>query len=282
MNAQQTAQAVATKVSPLTFKSDYKPIWCPGCGDYSVLSSVTKAFAMLELEPHRVAVVSGIGCSSRIPAYTSCYGFHGVHGRALAAGTGLKVARPDLTVLVAGGDGDGYSIGGNHFLHACRRNVDMTYVVMDNHVYGMTKGQPSPTTEPDWDSKLSPGGTGLRVFHPLVVALAAGANFIARAFSGDPNGTADILAQAIRWPGFSFVEILSPCVTFRPEQREWKSVVRPASVEPTADPVRATRRLMTDDGFNIGVLFKGDRQPYAPPMGKASRSAADFEKGFAI
>jgi len=282
MNAQQTAQAVATKVSPLTFKSDYKPIWCPGCGDYSVLSSVTKAFAMLELEPHRVAVVSGIGCSSRIPAYTSCYGFHGVHGRALAAGTGLKVARPDLTVLVAGGDGDGYSIGGNHFLHACRRNVDMTYVVMDNHVYGMTKGQPSPTTEPDWDSKLSPGGTGLRVFHPLVVALAAGANFIARAFSGDPNGTADILAQAIRWPGFSFVEILSPCVTFRPEQREWKSAVRPASVEPTADPVRATRRLMTDDGFNIGVLFKGDRQPYAPPMGKASRSAADFEKGFAI
>ena len=107
-------------------------------------------------------MVSGIGCSSRIPAYTTCYGFHGVHGRSLAAGTGLKIARPDLTVVVASGDGDGYSIGGNHFLHACRRNVDLTYVVMDNHVYGMTKGQPSPTTEPDWDSKLSPGGTGLR------------------------------------------------------------------------------------------------------------------------
>jgi len=281
MSAQGTA-AAATRVSPLTFKSDYKPIWCPGCGDYSVLSSVTKAFAMLELEPHRVAVVSGIGCSSRIPAYTSCYGFHGVHGRALAAGTGLKIARPDLTVLVAGGDGDGYSIGGNHFLHACRRNVDMTYVVMDNHVYGMTKGQPSPTTEPDWDSKLSPGGTGLRVFHPLVVALAAGANFIARAFSGDPNGTAEILAQAIRAPGFSFVEILSPCVTFRPEQREWKNVVRPASVAPTDDPVRATRRLLTDDGFNIGVLFKGDRPPYAPPMGKARHGLAELEKGFAL
>ena len=113
-----------------------------------------------------------------------------MHGRALPAATGLKVARPDLTVLVAGGDGDGYSIGGNHFLHACRRNVDLTYIVMDNHVYGMTKGQPSPTTEPDWDSKLSPGGTGLRTFHPLVIALASGANFVARAFSGDPNGTA--------------------------------------------------------------------------------------------
>ena len=120
------------------YKSGTKPIWCPGCGDFSVLSSVTKAFALLQLQPHEVAVVSGIGCSSRIPAYTACYGFHGVHGRSLAAATGLKVARPDLTVLVAGGDGDGYSIGGNHFLHACRRNVDLTYIVMDNHVYGMT------------------------------------------------------------------------------------------------------------------------------------------------
>ncbi|HEU4442073.1 MAG TPA: thiamine pyrophosphate-dependent enzyme, partial [Burkholderiales bacterium] len=120
------------------FRSDYKPVWCPGCGDYSVLSAVTKALAMLDLRPENVAVVSGIGCSSRIPAYTTCYGFHGVHGRALPAATGLKAARPDLTVLVASGDGDGYSIGGNHFLHACRRNVDLTYIVMDNHVYGMT------------------------------------------------------------------------------------------------------------------------------------------------
>ena len=124
-----------------------------------------------------------------------------MHGRALAAATGLKVARPELTVLVAGGDGDGYSIGGNHFLHACRRNVDLTYIVMDNHVYGMTKGQPSPTTEPDWDSKLSPGGTGVRSFHPLVIALASGANFVARAFSGDPNGTAEIIARGDPPPG---------------------------------------------------------------------------------
>ena len=110
-----------------------------------------------------------------------------MHGRSLAAATGLKVARPDLTVLVTGGDGDGYSIGGNHFLHACRRNVDITYIVMDNHVYGMTKGQASPTTEPDWDNKLSPGGTGIRAFHPLVIALASGANFVARAFARRPE-----------------------------------------------------------------------------------------------
>jgi 2-oxoglutarate ferredoxin oxidoreductase subunit beta len=277
-----TAPAQAVTWTPQDYKSDYKPIWCPGCGDYSVLASFSKAFAMLQLKPEDTVVVSGIGCSSRIPAYTSCYGFHGVHGRSLVAATGLKVARPDLTVVVASGDGDGYSIGGNHFLHACRRNVDLTYVVMDNHVYGMTKGQPSPTTEPDWVSKLSPGGTGVRTFHPLVIALAAGANFVARAFAGDPNGTAEMIAEAIRTPGFSFVEILSPCVTFRPEQREWKKVVHPASVQWTDDPARAARRVMTDDGFNVGVLYKGNRPPYQPPMGDARKRIADLEKEFAI
>jgi 2-oxoglutarate ferredoxin oxidoreductase subunit beta len=282
MSAAQATAAEKPARTAADFKSDYKPIWCPGCGDYSVLSSFTKAFALLELAPEKVAVVSGIGCSSRIPAYTSCYGFHGVHGRSLAAATGLKLARPDLTVVVASGDGDGYSIGGNHFLHACRRNADLTYVVMDNHVYGMTKGQPSPTTEPDWDSKLSPGGTGLRSFNPLVIALAAGANFVARAFAGDPNGTAEILAEAMRTPGFSFVEVMSPCVTFRPEQREWKSHVRPAPVKPTDDSALAARRLMTDDGFNIGVLYKGDRTPYQPPMGKGRKTPADLEKGFSL
>jgi len=244
------------------FKSDIKPVWCPGCGDYHVLLSLTRALAALGLQSENVAVVSGIGCSSRIPAYLNCYGFHGVHGRSLPLGTGLKVARPDLTVIVAGGDGDGFSIGGNHFLHACRRNIDLTYIVMDNRVYGMTKGQPSPTTEPDWDSALSPGGTGLSPFHPLVIALASGANFVARCFSGDPARTGDILVEAIRHPGLSFVQILSPCVTFRPDERSWKELVHPAPVEPTDDPARAARRIMTDDGFNIGILYRGNRTPY--------------------
>lgn len=276
------APATAASLKPQLFKSDVKPVWCPGCGDYTVLSSITKALAALAVRPENVAVVSGIGCSSRIPAYTTCYGFHGVHGRALAAATGLKVARPDLTVLAMGGDGDGYSIGGNHFLHACRRNVDLTYVVMDNRVYGMTKGQPSPTTEPDWDSKLAPHGTGLREFHPLVIALASGANFIARATSSDPNGTADLIAQAVRHPGFSFVEVLSPCVTFRPEQRSWKDMVHPAPVAPTDDAARAARRLMTDDGFNIGVLYAGHRKPYRPEMGRPAAEVAELETEFVL
>lgn len=273
---------VAAALAAKDFKSDTKPVWCPGCGDYGVLTSLTRALADLALSPEAVAVVSGIGCSSRMPAYTTCYGFHGVHGRALAVATGLKLSRPDLAVIAVGGDGDGYSIGGNHFLHACRRNVDLAYIVMDNHVYGMTKGQSSPTTEPDWDNALTPGGTGLRPFQPLVIALASGANFVARAFSGDIVGTAAIIAEAIRSPGFSFVELLSPCVTFRPEQREWKELVRPSPVPATDDVARAARRIMTDDGFNIGVLYAGSRRPYQPEIGRPRRSLAALADGFQL
>ncbi|MBW7848865.1 MAG: 2-oxoacid:ferredoxin oxidoreductase subunit beta [Rhodospirillales bacterium] len=277
MDSKTAAPALTAK----DFKSDLKPVWCPGCGDFTVLSSITKALAELGLRPEEVAVVSGIGCSSRLPAYLNTYGFHGVHGRALPTAAGLKLSRPELTVLAAGGDGDGYSIGGNHFLHAARRNADFTYVVMDNRVYGMTKGQPSPTTEPDWDSALTPGGTGLSPFRPLVIALASGANFVARAFSGDPNGTAEIIAEAIKHPGFSFIEVMSPCVTFRDEQRQWKTQVRPSPVPATSDRSQAARRLMTDDGFNIGILFKGDRTPYQPPL-RARMTAADLEAEFAL
>jgi 2-oxoglutarate ferredoxin oxidoreductase subunit beta len=271
MNMQQTK---ARSFKAGDYRSDYKPVWCPGCGDHTVLLSLTKALADFGAPPEETVVVSGIGCSSRIPAYTNCYGFHGVHGRALPIAAGIKLARPDLTVLAAGGDGDGYSIGGNHFLHAARRNVDLTYVVMDNQVYGMTKGQPSPTTLPDWDSALVPGGTGVRPFHPLVIALAAGANFVGRGFSGDPKGTANLIVEAMRHPGFSFVELLSPCVTFRPEQKDWKGMVHSAAVEPTDDVAQATRRILTDDGFNLGILYRGDRAPYQPKRADAESVAA--------
>jgi len=272
----------AVPASPAAFKSGVKPVWCPGCGDYAVLNSLGKALADLELSPENVAVISGIGCSSRLPAYTNCYGFHGVHGRALPTATGLAVSRPDMTVVVAGGDGDGYSIGGNHFLHACRRNVDMTYVVMENRVYGMTKGQASPTTEPDHDSSLMPGGSGLSPFRPLVVALASGANFVARAFSGDPKGTAKLIAEGIRHPGFSFIEVMSPCVTWRPDESAWKTHVRPAPVAATNDAAQAARRLMTDDGFNIGVLYTGERAPFAPHKADTLAQPSDLDREFEL
>ncbi len=276
-------QAVQQK--PLTFKdykSDYKPVWCPGCGDFSVLASVTKALAELQIARENCAVISGIGCSSRIPAYTSVYGFHGIHGRALASATGLKVARPDLTVIATGGDGDGFSIGGNHFLHACRRNVDMTYIVMDNEVYGMTKGQASPTTASDWEgSKLTPHGTGVSPFNPLAVALSAGAGFVARGFAGDPNGSAKLITEAIQHKGFSFVQILSPCVTFRPEQTEWKKIIRKGEISETNALAEAMAFLATDDGFSTGVLYETQRPVYAPKQ-EEKYSVKDIEASFEL
>ncbi len=189
------------------FKSALRPVWCRGCGDFGVLAALERALATLARPPHEIAVISGIGCSSRLPTYTSAYGFHGVHGRALPIATGLKLARPDLEVIVVSGDGDAYSIGGNHFLHACRRNVDMLCLVMDNRTYGMTKGQPSPTTEEEWKGPHAAHGTGIRTINPLALAIASGANFVARGFSGDPNALARMIVEGIRWPGFAFIEV---------------------------------------------------------------------------
>ncbi len=276
--------ASAKMLTPQCFKSDMKPIWCPGCGDFGVLSSITRALSESGLGREEVAVVSGIGCSSRTPAYLSVYGFHAVHGRALTVATGLKIARPELTVLVAAGDGDGFSIGGNHFLHACRRDTDLTYIVMDNQVYGMTKGQASPTTDPEWEQgKLTPGGTGMNPFQPLVIALASGATFVARCSSGDLQGTADTISAAIRHPGFAFIQVLSPCITFRPEQRGWRKLARPAPVDATDDAAQAARRLLTDDSFFTGILYRNPRRSVQPaaPVQKAhpNELSAAFQVG---
>ena len=255
-------------VKPKDYKSAIKPVWCPGCGDFAVLNAITKALAFMGLPREDVALITGIGCSSRIAAYTSVYGFHGVHGRALALASGLKAARPDLTVLVAGGDGDGLSIGGNHFIHSCRRNMDMTYIIMDNEVYGMTKGQASPTTAPDWaSSKLTPHGSGIRPFQPAELALTAGASFIARGFTGDPNGLARILVSAIEHKGFSFVQALSPCPTFRPEQMQWKHHVQAFEAETTSDPIEASQRIQADDGMSTGIIFRSDYPVFQPGTG---------------
>jgi len=247
------------------YLSDVKPIWCPGCGHFAVLSALAKTFAFLALPKEDVVIVSGIGCSSRLPAYIDGYGFHGLHGRALPLASGLKAARPELTVIVAGGDGDGFSIGGNHFLHACRRNMDLTYIVMDNEVYGMTKGQASPTTPPDWTrSKLTPHGTGLRRFQPPAIALAAGASFIARGFAGDPKGLTQLMTAAIRHRGFAFLQVLSPCRTFRPEQQAWKAQVHPCLLEPTHDAAHAAALIQRDDGMATGVLYAEDLPVFSP------------------
>jgi 2-oxoglutarate ferredoxin oxidoreductase subunit beta len=280
--AEVEAPIAAPALKAKDYKSDIKPVWCPGCGHFAVLSAMTKALAHLGLKREQVSVVSGIGCSSRIPAYLNTYGFHGIHGRALAVATGLKAARPDLTVLAAGGDGDGFSIGGNHFLHACRRNMDLTYVVMDNEVYGMTKGQASPTTAPDWTrSKLTPRGPGVRRFQPAAMALAAGASFVARGFSGDPTGLTRMLVEAVEHRGFSFIHVLSPCQTFRPEQKEWKQQVHPFAIEPTDDPVKAAAYLQADDGKSLGVVFV-QLLPVWQPATQLGGSIQELEEAFRV
>jgi 2-oxoglutarate ferredoxin oxidoreductase subunit beta len=204
-----------------------------------------------------------------------------VHGRALPFAAGVKMARPDLVVIAVGGDGDGYSIGGNHFVHACRRNLDMLYLVMDNRVYGMTKGQPSPTTEADWDSDIAPGGLGLRPLDPLAVAIAAGATFIARGFSGRAHELADLIVEGLRWPGFAFIEVLSPCIAFRSEHFEWKERVRPAVQTIENDRAAAHAAVLTDDGFGLGVLFR-DHRTKAPVSSDRSATLVDIEQEFAV
>jgi 2-oxoglutarate ferredoxin oxidoreductase subunit beta len=276
------SESDAVLIKPKDYKTGIKPIWCPGCGDFAVLSAVTKAMAWKNLAKEDTALLSGIGCSSRLPAYVDSYGFHGIHGRVLPLASGLKVARPELTVIAVGGDGDGYSIGGNHFMHACRRNIDMTYIVMDNRVYGMTKGQASPTTAADWNkSKLTPHGTGIPPFQPLSIALAAGAGFIARGFSGDPKQMTRLIVEAIEYPGFALIEVLSPCPTFRPEQKEWKHQVRQAEDLPLHDPVQAAQWLAADDGMSSGLIYQREH-PVWQPRHEVQSTLSEIEQEFSI
>ena len=196
------------------FKSDKQPTWCPGCGDFGTMNGMMKALAQTGNDPDNTFVVAGIGCSGKIGTYVHSYALHGVHGRALPVGTGVKIANPELEVMVAGGDGDGYSIGAGHFVHAVRRNVDMTYVVMDNRIYGLTKGQFSPTSREDFETSTSPDGTNQQPVNPLALALAAGGTFIAQSFSSDSQRHTEIVQEAIEHDGFGFVNVYSPCVTF--------------------------------------------------------------------
>src|SRR6266853_1273897 len=196
------------------FKSEVKPDWCPGCGDFGVLNALQKACADLNLNPHDIMVVSGIGCSSNLPGFFNSYGMHTLHGRSLAVAQGAKFGNHDMTVIAAGGDGDGYGIGVGHFVHSLRRNLDMTYIVMDNQIYGLTTGQASPTTERLMKTKSTPTGNLESSLNPIALALAGGASFVARGFSGEPAHLADIFKRAIQHKGFALVDVFSPCVTY--------------------------------------------------------------------
>jgi 2-oxoglutarate ferredoxin oxidoreductase subunit beta len=211
---------MTTTAQPIDYRSELKPIWCPGCGDFGVLTAIHRALAAIGRPAHEIAFVSGIGCSGRIPGYTTAYGFNSVHGRALPIAQGIKLANPDLMVLVAGGDGDGFSIGGGHVPHAVRRNLDLTYIVMDNQIYGLTKGQLSPTSQRGRTTATSSFGSIEDPVNPLLYVLGYGASFVAQGTPADMPGLAAIIEEGIRFPGFAFINVQSPCVTFgEPEQQ---------------------------------------------------------------
>ena len=196
------------------FKGLVDPDWCPGCGDFGVLNSLQRASAELGLRPHEILTVSGIGCSSNLPGYFNSYGMHTLHGRALAVATGAKMGNHRLHVVVTGGDGDGYGIGGNHFTHTARRNVDLTYIVMNNQIYGLTTGQISPTSDMGMKTKSTPFGSVELPVNPITSAIMNGATFVARGYSGDVRHLTGLMKQAIQHSGFALVDVFSPCVTF--------------------------------------------------------------------
>ena len=212
--------SAATSLTTLTAKdlaSDQEVRWCPGCGDYSILAQMKKAMAPLGIPREKMVFISGIGCSSRFPYYMNTYGFHTIHGRAPAFATGLKVSRPDLTVWVMTGDGDGLSIGGNHLLHAIRRNVDLKIILFNNEIYGLTKGQYSPTSRLGTKTKSSPTGSVEAPLRPLAVALGAGATFVARTTDVDIKHLTATLQRAAAHKGTAFVEVYQNCVIFNPD-----------------------------------------------------------------
>src|SRR5512143_4141506 len=214
------------------YKSDLKPIWCPACGDYGVVQAIYRALAAVGRPPHEIAFISGIGCSSRIPGYTTAYGFNTVHGRSLPIAQGIKLANPELLVLVASGDGDGFSIGGGHVPHVIRRNIDLTYIVMDNQIYGLTKGQLSPTSQRGRKTATSSFGSLEEPVNPLLYVMGYGASFVAQGTPADMQGLAAVIEEGIRFPGFAFVNVQSPCVTYGQEEQQLKA--HKAAMQPLA------------------------------------------------
>ncbi|BDG59044.1 2-oxoacid:ferredoxin oxidoreductase subunit beta [Caldinitratiruptor microaerophilus] len=249
------------------FKTSVKPTWCPGCGDFGVMNALGRAVASLGIPGHEVVVVSGIGCSGKISQHFGAYGIHTLHGRVLPTATAVKVANRSLTVIAAGGDGDGYGIGVGHLVHAARRNVDITYVVMDNHIYGLTTGQTSPTSDPGMATKTHPRGAFEEPVHPLALAIVSGATFVAQGFSGDVNGLARILAEAIRHPGFALVNVFSPCVTFnKVNTYAWyRESLTSVDGDPDYDPsdrMAALSRIEATRGLVTGILYRSRRPTF--------------------
>ena len=248
------------------FRNNVKPNWCPGCGDFSVQAAIQKAAANVGLEPEEVAVITGIGCSGRLSGYISAYGVHGVHGRSLPLAQGVKMANKDLTVIASGGDGDGYAIGMGHTIHALRRNMNMTYIVMDNQIYGLTKGQTSPSSAPGFITKSTPKGNIEQNVAPLELAISSGATFVAQGFSSDIKGLTKMIEDAINHDGFSFVNVFSPCVTYnKVNTYDWfkENLTSIEDIEDydATDKQNAMRNILAYESLVKGIVYQDSETP---------------------
>jgi 2-oxoglutarate/2-oxoacid ferredoxin oxidoreductase subunit beta len=268
--------------TPKDYKSDVKPTWCPGCGDFGVLNATYRGMAGMKLDPDHTVVVSGIGCSSRFPHFMKTFGFHSVHGRALPVAQGLKMARPDLTVVAVGGDGDFFSIGAGHLIHAALRNIDITVVVMDNETYGLTKGQTSPTSPHGHVTKSTPYGLMASQFNPIATALSLNVSFVARGYSAKPKELAALIEQGMQHKGFSFIHALSPCPTFYHTFDAWDASVTPIAADyanyNTSDRSQAVTLAMNTEKQYVGIFFQQER----PTMDQAAKQLAEQAKPFEI
>ena len=248
------------------YDSVVEPDWCPGCGDFGVLKAVKMAAGKLSIHPHELMLISGIGCSSNLPGFIPAYGVHSLHGRAVAVAEGVKLANHKLHVVITGGDGDGYGIGIGHFIHGMRRNIDLTYVVMNNQIYGLTTGQASPTTTKEVRTKSTPRGNAEMPINPLALAIVSGATYVARGFSGDPEHMADLIAGAMAHRGFALVDVFSPCVTYNKintypffKQRVYR-LEDEAGYDPSKADTAMLRAFEWGDRIPIGLFYR-DEQP---------------------
>jgi 2-oxoglutarate ferredoxin oxidoreductase subunit beta len=265
--------------TPKDYKSEVKPTWCPGCGDFGVLNAAFRGLAGLKLAPDQTVIVSGIGCSSRFPHFMKTFGFHSVHGRALPVAQGLKMARPDLTIVAVGGDGDFFSIGAGHLVHAALRNIDITVIVMDNEIYGLTKGQTSPTSPTGHVTKSTPYGLMASQFNPMATTLSLNVSFVARGYSAKPKELAALIEQGVEHKGFSFIHVLSPCPTFYKTFDAWDAATTPIPVEhDTTDRSKAMLLAMETEQLFLGLFYRNER----PTMDQAAHQLTQQAKPFDI
>ncbi len=251
--------------------------WCPGCGNFQILKAVKQALVNLKLEPYQVVIVSGIGQAGKLPHYLKCNLFNGLHGRSLPVATGIKIANHKLTVLAVGGDGDGYGEGGNHLIHAIRRNINITYIVHNNQIYGLTKGQASPTSEMGLVTKTTPQGIILKPFNPMAMAISLGATFVARGYSAKIPHLTGLIEAGINHEGFALIDVLQPCVSFnRLNTYQWYNervydVKTDSKFNPENSSKAFEKSLEWGERIPIGVIYRSKRRSYEQKLSALKR-----------